>query len=142
MQQQLFGTDPSNPRDLGALVWNACVLMARYTYQQLGENGRLKGCRILELGAGLGIVGIAAAQKGADVVMVEIEPALTTLRASVAHNGSPERGNLFSYSPHLPPEYFSEEHYSEYYSSLRSGCGGAYVGRPTLGLSQCLSSRC
>ena len=71
VQQQLFGTDPSNPRDLGALVWNACVLMARYIYHELGgEHGGLERSRILELGAGLGIVGIAAAQRGADVVMV------------------------------------------------------------------------
>ena len=124
MQQQLFGTDPSNPRDLGALVWNACVLMARFVYDELpdtpvaqssgnsggsggssssggGGGGRggvagkqqgLQGRKILELGAGLGVVGLAAAQRGAEVVMVEIEPALTTLRASVAHNGSPPRG--------------------------------------------------
>eukprot|EP01046_Picozoa_sp_COSAG06_P053737 COSAG06_NODE_9367_length_1919_cov_74.963736_3_plen_141_part_00 len=128
MQQQLFGTDPSNPRDLGALVWNACVLMARFVYDQLpdtpvaqssgngngsssssgngsssssgsgggggvaGKQQGLAGRKILELGAGLGVVGLAAAQRGAEVVMVEIEPALTTLRASVAHNGSPPRG--------------------------------------------------
>lgn len=96
MKQQLFGTDPGNPRDLGGLVWNACVLMARFVHQQLpvehSQRGGLDRCRILELGAGLGVVGLAAAQRGAKVVMVEIEPALTMLRASVAHNGSPLNG--------------------------------------------------
>ena len=95
MQQQLFGTDPTNPRDLGSLVWNACVLMARFVHQQLlvGHSDRAsEGRRILELGAGLGVVGLAAAQRGADVTMVEIEPALTTLRASVIRNGSPPNG--------------------------------------------------
>jgi predicted nicotinamide N-methyase len=62
--QQLFGMDPSNPRDLGALVWNACVLMARYLHQQLADE--LAGRRVLELGAGLGVVGLAAVQRGAD----------------------------------------------------------------------------
>jgi hypothetical protein len=88
-------------------VWNACVLMARYVYQQLGDSGELQGCRVLvtplfesrhvavrfaltfsllldnvlehqELGAGLGIVGIAAAQKGADVMMVPTPRAVNT----------------------------------------------------------------
>ena len=103
MQQQLFGADTTNPRDLGALVWNACVLMARFVHQQLptevdSERG-VKGRHILELGAGLGVVGLAAAQRGAEVTMVEIEPALSTLRASVAHNGSPPHG-LRSLSTH------------------------------------------
>ena len=72
VQQKLFGTDPTNPRELGGLVWNACVLMARFVHQQLaaegceGEGG-LRGVRALELGAGLGVVGLAAAQRGAEV---------------------------------------------------------------------------
>ena len=49
----------------------------------------MRGQRVLDLGAGLGICSLAAAQRGARAVAAEIEPALATLRESVARNGSP-----------------------------------------------------
>lgn len=63
----------------GATVWDAAVALARYVHahRQLVTN-----CRVVELGAGCGLVGIAAAHCGASHVVLtdreELQPLLRT----------------------------------------------------------------
>ncbi|GHP06865.1 hypothetical protein PPROV_000560900 [Pycnococcus provasolii] len=63
----------------GATVWDAAVALARYihAHRQLVNN-----CRVVELGAGCGLVGIAAAHCGASHVVLtdreELQPLLRT----------------------------------------------------------------
>ena len=77
----------------GLLLWNSGVVLAEW----LRCSGKaLRGRSVLELGAGLGVAGLAAAQAGARVHMTDIEPALTELCAQVERNGSPEGVTLSS----------------------------------------------
>ncbi|KAL7515462.1 hypothetical protein ACHAWX_000815 [Stephanocyclus meneghinianus] len=70
----------------GLNVWDGAVLLARYMEKrpQIVMNKR-----VLELGAGCGLVGIAAAKLGAkDVVMTDLQYALPLMRENVEHNTS------------------------------------------------------
>ena len=64
----LVETDDDVP--FWAVLWPAALGMAEYFW----ENTAFAGKRILELGAGLGLVGIVAAAKGAEVVQTDFIP--------------------------------------------------------------------
>ena len=66
-----------------AELWPSGVALATY----VGERD-LRGCRVLELGAGLGLPSLAAALRGADVLATDwAEDAVALLRANAARNG-------------------------------------------------------
>jgi hypothetical protein len=52
----------------GGAVWDAAVVLAQYV-TSLGAA--LRGARVLELGAGTGVPGLAAARLGADVTLTD-----------------------------------------------------------------------
>ena len=54
-----------------AYVWAGGAVLARYVY---ANPSLVKGRRVLDLGAGSGLVGIVAAQVGATVVAAETDP--------------------------------------------------------------------
>ncbi|KAM4710785.1 protein N-lysine methyltransferase METTL21A [Anableps anableps] len=79
-------------RGVAAVVWDAAVVMCMYL--ELGAV-ELKGKRVIELGAGTGLVGIVAALLGAQVTITDREPALELLSANVQANLPPQsRGSV------------------------------------------------
>ncbi|MGQ4810433.1 Release factor glutamine methyltransferase [Candidatus Entotheonellaceae bacterium PAL068K] len=66
-----------------AELWPSAVALAHYTTQHLGLRGR----RLLELGCGLGLVGVVAGLQGAHVLCTDYEPdALVFARHNAHHN--------------------------------------------------------
>jgi predicted nicotinamide N-methyase len=69
-------------------VWPASLAIARW----LVRRGSLAGQRVLDLGCGLGIPGLAAATVGADVTFADLEAdALAFAGWNAAHVAAPER---------------------------------------------------
>lgn len=66
----------------GATVWDAGLLLADF----LGMQDSLEGATALELGAGLGLVGMCLSKFGARVVLTDRPLALPLLRRNVAEN--------------------------------------------------------
>jgi predicted nicotinamide N-methyase len=70
-----------------AQLWSSSLVLARHCL----EHDDLRGKRVLDLGCGLGLIGIAAAKVGASVVMVDYEnDALRFARLNAETNLSPE----------------------------------------------------
>lgn len=71
----------------GKDVWNGAPVLARFL-----EGADLRGRHVLELGAGTGLTGIAAAAMGAHVLLTDIgEPLLELLRANCDANAESVR---------------------------------------------------
>ncbi|CAB1315163.1 unnamed protein product [Coregonus sp. 'balchen'] len=68
---------------VAAPVWDAALHLCRY-FEEKSLN--LKGKRIIELGAGTGIVGILAARLGADVTLTDLPLAVPQLQSNVSAN--------------------------------------------------------
>ena len=67
-----------------AYLWAGSRCLADY----LARWKDLRGRRVLEIGCGLGVAGLVAAARGADVVFVDAaRPALAFVRASLRLNG-------------------------------------------------------
>ena len=73
----------------GAAVWDAALVLAHYLPRVMeAEGGSWEGRRVLELGAGAGLLAIAAAQLGASVVATDMDQRVCALCASnAAKNG-------------------------------------------------------
>lgn len=72
-------------RPLWAYVWPAGLVLAELVARELAPE--LAGRRVLELGCGLGAVGLAAAKAGARVTLADREPeALVEVRRIAAEN--------------------------------------------------------
>lgn len=71
---------------VAAVVWDAAVVLCMYL--ELGAV-ELKGRKVIELGAGTGLVGIVAALLGAHVTITDREAALELLSANVDANLPP-----------------------------------------------------
>lgn len=68
------------------LLWNSALVTAQQWWRGHLDVS-IKGLSVLELGAGLGVCGMTLASLGASrIVLTEIEPALTSLRASLERN--------------------------------------------------------
>ncbi|EGZ28745.1 hypothetical protein PHYSODRAFT_309503 [Phytophthora sojae] len=73
----------------GHCVWDAALLLADYLQTEAGEDGQatckfqFKGKKVVELGAGVGLVGMALAVLGAEVVVTDQEYALPLLAKNV-----------------------------------------------------------
>jgi predicted nicotinamide N-methyase len=61
-------------RPLGTVVWDGAIVLAHLLCQNTGtiSGGSWRGKRVLELGAGTGLVGIALAMHGADVELTDL----------------------------------------------------------------------
>lgn len=86
----VLAQDP-NSRNLGTTVWDASIVLAKY-FEKNSRRGdlskvRIKGKSAVELGAGMGLGGMAFALMGANVVLTDItEPVLELLRQNVSYN--------------------------------------------------------
>jgi hypothetical protein len=75
-------------------VWDGAILLAKVLEHWLGRGG-LSGKRVLELGCGTGVVGLAAAALGATAVhLTDLEYVLENTRANARTNA-----HLFTNSP-------------------------------------------
>ncbi|KAL4655582.1 protein-lysine methyltransferase METTL21B [Arapaima gigas] len=79
---QMFGANLG----VAAPVWDAAVCLCRYMDEAPLDVG---GKRVIELGAGTGIVGILAARLGANVTLTDLPHAITQLENNVAANRPP-----------------------------------------------------
>lgn len=83
--------DPAS-HNLGTTVWDASIVLAKFLEKgaRRGElsRARLTGRRVLELGAGPGLGGIAAALLGADVVLTDLPDIVPLTARNVATNVS------------------------------------------------------
>ncbi|OWZ23119.1 Protein N-lysine methyltransferase METTL21A isoform X1 [Phytophthora megakarya] len=71
----------------GHCVWDAALLLADYLQTQASDNTiKFHGKKVVELGAGVGLVGMTLAVLGARVVLTDQEYALPLLRKNVAVN--------------------------------------------------------
>jgi len=57
--------------DTGGYIWDAAIALCKYVERRFGPNG-LRGHRVLELGAGTGLVGLCCAALGADVTITDV----------------------------------------------------------------------
>eukprot|EP00193_Tetraselmis_chui_P005476 CAMPEP_0177755450 /NCGR_PEP_ID=MMETSP0491_2-20121128/2573_1 /TAXON_ID=63592 /ORGANISM="Tetraselmis chuii, Strain PLY429" /LENGTH=232 /DNA_ID=CAMNT_0019270949 /DNA_START=219 /DNA_END=913 /DNA_ORIENTATION=- len=69
----------------GAVVWDCGVMLAAHLIETLGSEA-LKGKRVLEIGSGTGIAGIAAAACGAQVTLTDSALQLPNLKVNAARN--------------------------------------------------------
>ncbi|GLI64649.1 hypothetical protein VaNZ11_007976, partial [Volvox africanus] len=82
----------------GRRLWECGVLLASYIVRHAAlqgavagtagaaPKGHLRGARVLELGCGMGLVGICAAACGADCILTDLPPVLPAARACAAAN--------------------------------------------------------
>lgn len=87
--------------------WGVLWPSAEALVQAVALWGDLSGKRILELGCGIGAVGIVAAALGADVTVSDIVPAAVALaERNAGNNGVTVRGRVFDWN--APPEDLGE----------------------------------
>lgn len=77
-----------------AELWPAALALAEHVLRRVPMAGR----RVIELGAGMGLVSLAAARAGADVLATDYEEdALRFVRVNAAANGLPVRTALLDW---------------------------------------------
>ncbi|XP_050667122.1 protein N-lysine methyltransferase METTL21D-like [Leptidea sinapis] len=75
--------------DVNCVVWDASLVLAKYLEMMCHHKPDfLSGVRVLELGSGLGVVGLTAATLGAQVTLTDLPEALPLLRLNIAENKS------------------------------------------------------
>lgn len=82
---------PFGPEGFASTVWDSSIVLARML-EHRGES--LLGCRCIELGAGCGLVGLAAAALGANVVLTDLPVNLRLLRANARANAKASLGGV------------------------------------------------
>ncbi|XP_048589213.1 protein N-lysine methyltransferase METTL21D isoform X2 [Nematostella vectensis] len=74
--------------DVGCVVWDAAIVLAKYLETDgFNVNYGLAKKRAVELGAGTGVVGLAAAAMGADVVGTDLEDFIPLIDLNKRTNG-------------------------------------------------------
>jgi protein N-lysine methyltransferase METTL21D len=68
--------------DTGRTVWDAAVVLSKYMEMNPDE---IKGKRVLELGAGTGLAGLAAAALGAHVDISDLDYCLPLIQKNIQH---------------------------------------------------------
>ncbi|XP_022750021.1 protein N-lysine methyltransferase METTL21A-like isoform X2 [Durio zibethinus] len=87
--QLQFSQDP-NSKHLGTTVWDTSMVFAKFLNCRKGRfcPSKLKGKRVVELGAGCGVAGFGMALLGCDVVSTDQIEVVPLLRRNVERNTS------------------------------------------------------
>ncbi|KAE9461232.1 hypothetical protein C3L33_06823, partial [Rhododendron williamsianum] len=89
--QLQFSQDP-NSKHLGTTVWDASMVFAKFLEKNCRKGrfspSKLKGKRVIELGAGCGVAGLGMALLGCDVVSTDQTEVLPLLMRNVERNAS------------------------------------------------------
>ncbi|XP_015522597.1 protein N-lysine methyltransferase METTL21D-like isoform X1 [Neodiprion pinetum] len=105
--------------DVSCVVWDASLVLAKYldvlcSENRLGKNW-LVGKKVLELGAGLGCVGMTAACLGAEVVLTDLANVLPALNKNIEMNkdlwkqsGGSARAEELDWSKHAEIDFKPE----------------------------------
>lgn len=73
--------------DVNCVVWDASLVLAKYLETMCQHKADfLSGIKVLELGSGLGLVGLTAATLGAQVTLTDLPEALPLLRLNIGEN--------------------------------------------------------
>ncbi|CAH0391417.1 unnamed protein product [Bemisia tabaci] len=72
--------------DVGCVVWDAALVLSKYLEVSCAKSPWLQGRKILELGAGVGCVGIVAACLGGDVIVTDLPEILPLLEKNISAN--------------------------------------------------------
>lgn len=79
--EQRRGSDEADVDRTGCLIWPTSVIFCRYLCDRVSL---LQGRRVLDMGAGTGLVGLVASRLGAAVSLVDMPQAMPLLEANVA----------------------------------------------------------
>ncbi|XP_026439890.1 protein N-lysine methyltransferase METTL21A-like isoform X2 [Papaver somniferum] len=89
--QLQFSQDP-NSKHLGTTVWDASMVFVKFLERNCRKGkfcpAKLKGKRVIELGAGCGVAGFGMAMLGCDVVTTDQVEVLPLLMRNVDRNTS------------------------------------------------------
>ncbi|XP_021896254.1 protein-lysine methyltransferase METTL21D [Carica papaya] len=89
--QLQFAQDP-NSKHLGTTVWDASLVLAKFLEKNCRKGrfspSKLKGKRVIELGAGCGVAGFGMALLGCDVITTDQVEVLPLLMRNVERNTS------------------------------------------------------
>ncbi|XP_027347313.1 protein N-lysine methyltransferase METTL21A isoform X1 [Abrus precatorius] len=84
-----FSQDP-NSKHLGTTVWDASLVFVKFLERNCRKGrfspAKLKGKRVIELGAGCGVSGVGMALLGCDVVVTDQKEVLPLLQRNVERN--------------------------------------------------------
>ena len=70
----------------GTMIWECSIVLAGYLMHRPAAAEQLRGKRVIELGAGAGVAGLAASALGAHAVLTDLEPVARLLRCNVGLN--------------------------------------------------------
>ncbi|XP_036449974.1 protein-lysine methyltransferase METTL21D isoform X2 [Colossoma macropomum] len=75
--------------DVGCVVWDAAIVLSKYLEtEQFCSSQTWSSKKVVELGAGTGVVGIMAASLGANVTVTDLEDLLPLLELNIRENQS------------------------------------------------------
>ena len=75
--------------DVGHVVWDAAIALCKFfDTKYFASNFSLAGKRIIELGAGTGVVGLAAALHGAHATITDLPALMELMQKNIDHNAS------------------------------------------------------
>uniref|UniRef100_A0A3P9KF46 Valosin containing protein lysine (K) methyltransferase n=1 Tax=Oryzias latipes TaxID=8090 RepID=A0A3P9KF46_ORYLA len=106
--------------DVGCVVWDAAIVLAKYLetkqfYDPPSGVNVWSGRRVVELGAGTGVVGLMAATLGAQVIVTDLEELQKLLKVNIKDNQAlVSRGSITAkvlkwgddVSEFLPPPHY------------------------------------
>lgn len=128
-----FENDSAN----GTRLWEAGMLLSRFVEVNMGVD-KLKGRKVLELGAGTGLLGLYLSRLRADVLMVDYnELVLRLLKENVKENKSKAKVEKFDWSDGEAVQRLCEQQFD-----YIMGADCVFSLEATRSLVRCLETLC